>query len=76
MSVLCGSYCSHGGRCESRSGHDGLHDSGYCTWTDAEALSREQADAVLGSTAAGQDFLDTMQPIADIIEATLEAGQE
>ena len=72
MSVICDSYCSHGGRCELQPGHDGLHDSRYCTWGEAEALSREQADAVLGSTAAGQDFLDTLQPIADAIESHLE----
>lgn len=76
MSYLCDSYCSHGGRCESRPGHDGLHDSRYCTWTDAEALSRDQADAVLGRTPEGADFLNYMQPIADAIESLLDPEQE
>ncbi len=71
MSVMCESYCSHGGRCESDPGHDGLHDSGYCTWADAEALSRDQADAVLRTKSGGADFLDTMQPVADMIEGYL-----
>lgn len=72
MSVLCGSYCSHGGRCVLDGDHDGLHDSKYCTWTDAEALSREDADDVLRTKPKGADYLNTMQPVADFIESALE----
>ena len=51
----CWSYCSHGGVCTLDEGHEGLHDSEYCTWADAQALTKEAADAVFlrkgGSTA-------------------------
>jgi hypothetical protein len=72
MSVICDSYCSHGGRCVMHPGHGGLHDSRYCTWTDAEALSREQADEVLRGKPDGADYLDTLQPFADALEAFLD----
>lgn len=70
--MLCKSYCSHGGRCVLDAGHDGLHDSRYCQWADAEALTREQADDVIGRTAQGRDFLDVLQPMADMIEQYLD----
>jgi len=70
--MLCKSYCTHGGRCVLRAGHDGKHDSRYCQWTDAEALTRGQADAVLRQTAAGEDFLEILQPLADVIEDALD----
>jgi hypothetical protein len=41
------SYCEHGGVCELPDGHDGLHDSGYCQWSDDEALTKDAADAIL-----------------------------
>ena len=69
MPLMCQSYCSHGGRCTLDPGHAGLHDSGYCTWTDAEALTREAANDVLATKAGGQEYLDTMDPIADFIES-------
>lgn len=43
----CNSFCSHGGCCMLDAGHEGLHDSTYCTWTDDEALTEEEADKVL-----------------------------
>lgn len=43
----CISYCSHGGCCMLDAGHEGLHDSTYCTWSDAEAVTEEEADAIL-----------------------------
>lgn len=74
---MCDSYCSHGGRCESPRGHDGLHDSGYCTWTDAGALTREAADAVLAAKPGGAGFLAAEQPLADLFEGLLsDDGQE
>jgi hypothetical protein len=48
MSALpCDSYCEHGGVCDLDLGHEGLHDSRYCQWDDAHALSKADADAVL-----------------------------
>jgi hypothetical protein len=44
---MCNAYCSHGGRCVLDDGHEGLHDSEYCQWSDAESLTKEAADAVL-----------------------------
>lgn len=70
MSILCTSYCSHGGRCELKPGHDVLHNSGYCTWPDAEALTREAADAVLYDKPGGAEFLATGQPLADLLESS------
>lgn len=51
---------------------EGLHDSDYCTWTDAEALNHEQADEVLATKAGGQVYLDTLQPFADLLESMYE----
>jgi len=68
MAVFCESYCSHGGRCELAPGHAGLHDSSYCTWTDADALTREQADDVLATKPGGAGFLMAEQPLADLLE--------
>jgi hypothetical protein len=69
MALMCTSYCSHGGRCELDPGHDGLHDSNYCTWTDTEGLTKAAADAVLATKDGGQDYLDTMDPVAEFIES-------
>lgn len=66
--ILCDSYCSHGGRCTKNPRHEGDHDSDYCTWTDAEALTHEQADAVLATKAGGQEYLDNLQPFADLLD--------
>jgi hypothetical protein len=44
----CGSYCEHGGICILEAGHEGLHDSDYCRWDDAHALTEWEADAYVG----------------------------
>lgn len=73
MSIFCESYCSHGGRCDLEPGHDGLHSSsGYCTWTDAEALTREAADRVLYDKPGGAEFLASGQVILDLAEGYYE----
>jgi hypothetical protein len=73
MSYFCESYCSHGGRCDLKPGHDGLHSSsGYCTWPDAEALTREAADAVLSEKPGGAEFLATGQPMVDLLESMID----
>lgn len=46
----CESYCSHGGVCELEAGHEGLHDSRYCKWTDAESIPRAEANAILAAS--------------------------
>lgn len=69
MALICTSYCSHGGRCELDPGHEGMHDSRYCTWTDAESLTKDAADAVLSRSADGRDYLDTLDSLASILEA-------
>lgn len=68
MALVCTSYCSHGGRCTQKPGHEGGHDSGYCQWTDANALTKTQADAVLAQKEAGRDYLDYVDPMASLIE--------
>lgn len=55
--MTCGSYCEHGGICELAAGHDGLHDSGYCQWDDAHALTEWEADEVLASKPSGASYL-------------------
>lgn len=72
MQIMCDSYCTHGGRCTKEPGHAGDHDTDYCTWTDAEALTREQADEVMGRTQQGRDFLNTFQPLADLMEIMMD----
>ena len=44
---LCESNCSHGGCCDLDEGHAGDHYSKYCQWSDAEAISAVEADAML-----------------------------
>lgn len=55
--MICESYCSHGGVCKLEPGHDGLHDTGYCTWSDAEALSEVEANEVLREKPGGDDVI-------------------
>jgi hypothetical protein len=47
MTLPCSAYCSHGGWCALNEGHEGLHSSGFCTWSDAESLNQEEADTAL-----------------------------
>lgn len=68
---MCQSYCTHGGRCTLDRGHDGLHDSSYCTWADADGLTKEAADAVLSQTERGRDYLETFDPLASFFEAMI-----
>lgn len=57
MKGRCFSYCSHGGICVLDAEHEGLHDSGYCKWPDAQALTREAADALLAQKPGGTEVL-------------------
>lgn len=56
---VCGSNCQHGGCCVLDTGHAGDHDSNYCQWTDAEALSDIESDALI--TAHGWGWLAELQ---------------
>ena len=55
----CWSYCSHGGVCVLDADHEGLHDSEYCQWADAEALTKDAADALF------------LRKVGDVAEAVL-----
>lgn len=45
----CFSCCPHGGLCDLKPGHEGLHCvSGHCVWSDDEAITREEAMALCG----------------------------
>lgn len=44
---FCISYCEHGGVCVLERGHTTKHNSDYCEWTDAEAIPRADADALV-----------------------------
>lgn len=68
----CDSYCSHGGVCELDPGHEGLHDSRYCQWADAEALTREAADAIL-ATKPGGEGLVALWDLVETVERTRKA---
>ena len=72
----CDSHCEHGGVCVLDAGHDGLHDSEYCTWTDTEAIPKEDADNLLrqkmqkegrGGEAEGLLLMeDTLRKLLDV----------
>jgi len=47
----CDTYCSHGGVCVLSQGHEGLHDSNYCTWADEESISRDEANEKLADVS-------------------------
>jgi hypothetical protein len=49
------------GVCVLDQGHEGLHDSRYCQWSDAEALTRDAADAILASQPGGEDFVQVWE---------------
>jgi hypothetical protein len=60
MAKDCFTYCSHGGVCELSAGHEGLHDSGYCQWSDNDAISRAEADARLTATGPEGALIATL----------------
>jgi hypothetical protein len=62
----CRSYCEHGGVCELSAGHEGLHDSSYCQWSDAGALPKDQADAILASKPGGSEVLALVDALETI----------
>lgn len=71
----CDTYCEHGGECVLEQGHEGLHDSRYCQWSDADALSKEEADAVFFAKAeenfiGGESFARLLVNMSDILKGT------
>lgn len=64
----CGSYCEHGGICVLNRGHTGLHDSRYCQWDDAHALTEDEADNVLLETTNGRDYLMVKTVLAPLFK--------
>jgi hypothetical protein len=56
--MTCETYCSHGGVCGREAGHEGQHDTGYCKFGDAEAVSRSEANAAVESALRGLAGLD------------------
>lgn len=67
MSRYCPHYCEHGGICELPSGHEGLHDSGYCQWDDAHSLTEDEADALLATKSGGDTYLSIKQTLSPFI---------
>lgn len=63
---FCISYCQHGGVCERERGHDGKHDSGYCEWTDAEAVTKAEGDAL---ARAASPFGELFVAVDDVVRA-------
>ena len=66
--MKCWSYCSHGGVCVLDAGHEDLHNSNYCTWSDAESISREAADRILMSNGPQGVLLATMWDLAEAMD--------
>jgi hypothetical protein len=64
----CKHYCSHGGLCMQPPTHTGLHNSGYCRWPSSESLTRDQADALVGSEPGGAEFLEHMRMAEAILD--------
>jgi hypothetical protein len=63
----CNSYCEHGGICMRERGHEGLHDSEYCQWDDAHALTEEDADRAIAEARGGAQYLGVIKPLAQAI---------
>jgi hypothetical protein len=62
---MCESYCSHGGICELDANHPPPHDSFFCKWTDDEALSRADADAVLAGKTGGAEVVAMWEEVVE-----------
>jgi hypothetical protein len=66
--MTCESYCSHGGVCSLASRHDGKHSSsGYCTWTDDEAVSKAESDATYRAKLATRNLPEEILDMENIL---------
>jgi hypothetical protein len=63
---LCLKFCSHGGMCTITTEHTIHGASGYCTFTDEEAITKVEADAI-GYTMGNGAIVD----LQNIVEAML-----
>ena len=61
----CGRRCSHGGCCTLDGGHDGDHDTGFCTYSDDEALSDFDGDELFASRNPEWAALVPLQAIVE-----------
>ena len=65
---FCFSYCSHGGVCERERGHPGTHDSGFCEWTDAEGITKAEADEKMRANSLLGDVFVAADDIARALD--------
>lgn len=63
---MCNRYCSHGGVCIVDGPHE-THDTGRCTFSDAEAVSKVEADALMIAQGKG-DIVDLENTIFGLLE--------
>lgn len=73
--MFCISYCSHGGVCILSPGHEGLHDSNYCQWSDAEALSRDEANRMIAENPRTTQFEKDLILATDEVVNALFGGE-
>lgn len=68
---VCDIYCSHGGVCLLSPGHGGLHDTGYCRFADAEAITRWAAFAMDAGNREKQTANAAILAVEDLAERRL-----
>lgn len=64
----CGKYCSHGGMCTVRGPHTVHSSSGTCEFTDAEAITKVEADAIVIAEGNGL-IVDVEELLWSLLEA-------
>lgn len=70
MAKPCLTYCSHGGICELDDGHEGLHTTRYCWWTDADSVDHATADEILRQSGSPDaEFIIALWGIVDPADA-------
>lgn len=70
----CESYCEHGGVCVLSFGHKDKHNSGYCRWTDENALPKDEADALY--IQKGGVIAESMLKFESIIKGNLKVMRD
>lgn len=68
----CPSYCVHGGICMAPRGHKGLHGMKYHTWTDAESISKEEADRIVLESGPGGLLILMGEALEELVGKILE----
>lgn len=72
MEEYCRKHCSHGGICTLTGEHTVHSASGYCTFTDEEAVPKVVADAILYAQGKG-NVVELMDAVDAILGITYEA---